>query len=300
MPSDTGKPSRIQRELDKGLAYAKDDAKAIGSLGADAVKSTAYLYPIYGVVYFAKHPKLLESLKPLIIRSLSISLVTLSVMATFAYLPQAAVLTVILGPLSLIAAIPLVLAESYFIILFLHRTFLTPAVSERIFDAVLVQKGHSALVEQGRALNKRGGSVELGKSLLSPVASKFSMQGVVRYFVTLPLNLIPGVGTAIFLLLNGRKAGPAAHDRYFQLKKMDKKAKQQFVEQRSAAYTSFGAASLLLGLIPLFGPATAFTSAAGAALWAADLEKKSQGGGKGGELGGKDENVDVGVGHVEL
>lgn len=115
----------------------------------------------------------------------------------------------------------------------------------------------------------------------------------------------------------------AAHDRYFQLKKMDKKAKQQFVEQRSAAYTScvpleasesrirtdsapsfarasFGAASLLLGLIPLFGPATAFTSAAGAALWAADLEKKSQGGSKGGELGGKDENVDVGVGHVEL
>lgn len=29
-----------------------------------------------------------------------------------------------------------------------------------------------------------------------------------RYLVTLPLNLVPGVGTAVFLLLNGRKAGP--------------------------------------------------------------------------------------------
>lgn len=186
----------------------------------------------YGLVYFARHPKLLESLKPLMVRSLSISLVTVSVMATFAYLPQVAVLAVISGPLgaspsalprllapfahfarslvmtAFVAAIPLVLAESYFIILFLHRTFLTPAVAERIFDAVLVQKGHAALVEKGRALNKSGGSVTLGKSLLSPVARKFSAQGLVRYLVTLPLNLIPGVGTAVFLLLNGRKAGP--------------------------------------------------------------------------------------------
>ncbi|BGP48876.1 hypothetical protein JCM10450v2_004755 [Rhodotorula kratochvilovae] len=296
MPSDTGKPSLIQRQVEKGISAAKDDVAALSHLGADAITSGGYLYPIWGIVYFARHPKLLDSLKPLIVRSLSLSLVTISVLATFTYLPQVAVLALVSGPLAFIAAVPLVLAEAYFIILFLHRTFLTPAVSERIFDAVLVQKGHSALVEKGRALNKRGGSVELGKSILSPVKSKFSAQGLVRYFVTLPLNLIPGVGTAIFLLLNGRKAGPAAHERYFQLKQLDKQARQAFVEKRSAAYTSFGAASLLLGLIPVFGPVTAFTSAAGAALWAADLEKRNSGG----ELGGKDEVVDVGVGHVEL
>ncbi|BGP40754.1 hypothetical protein JCM10449v2_004719 [Rhodotorula kratochvilovae] len=291
MPSDTGKPSVIQRQVEKGISAAKDDVAALSHLGADAITSGGYLYPIWGIVYFARHPKLLDSLKPLIVRSLSLSLVTISVLATFTYLPQVAVLALVSGPL-----VPLVLAEAYFVILFLHRTFLTPAVSERIFDAVLVQKGHSALVEKGRALNKRGGSVELGKSILSPVKSRFSAQGLVRYFVTLPLNLIPGVGTAIFLLLNGRKAGPAAHERYFQLKQLDKQARQAFVEKRSAAYTSFGAASLLLGLIPVFGPVTAFTSAAGAALWAADLEKRNSGG----ELGGKDEVVDVGVGHVEL
>ncbi|GAA6049727.1 hypothetical protein JCM3770_004429 [Rhodotorula araucariae] len=297
MSSDaTAKPSLIQRQVQKGVEAAKEDVAALSHLGADAVTSGGYLYPFWGIVYFARHPKLLESLKPLIVRSLTLSLVTISVLATFTYLPQVAVLAVVSGPLAFIAAVPLVLAEAYFVILFLHRAYLTPAVSERIFDAVLVQKGHSALVEKGRTLNKRGGNVELGKSLLSPVKSKFSAQGLVRYFVTLPLNLIPGVGTAIFLLLNGRKAGPAAHERYFQLKQFDKRARQAFVEQRTGAYTSFGAASLLLGLIPVVGPVTAFTSAAGAALWAADIEKRNAGG----ELGGRDDEVNVGVGHIEL
>ncbi|GAA6002955.1 hypothetical protein JCM10207_001917 [Rhodosporidiobolus poonsookiae] len=292
----------IKREVQKGVEAAKQDGRAVAGLATEAAKSGAYIYPFYGILYFARHPRLVESLKPLIVRSLSISMITIAAMFTFTYLPQVGVLALISGPLAFIATIPLVLAESYFIILFLHRTFLTPAVSEIIFDQVLVQKGHDALVSQGRALTKRGGTVELGKSLLSPVTSKFSAQGLVRYLVTLPLNLIPGVGTAIFLLLNGRKAGPAAHARYFQLKKFDKKERQQFVDSRSGAYTSFGAASLLLGLIPLFGPATAFTSAAGAALWAADLEKAASGKGEGatdgeGATGGKRE---VEVGRVEL
>lgn len=290
----------VKRQVAKGVEAAKEDVTAIAHIGEEAAKSGAYLYPFYGIVYFVQHPRLVDALKPLIVRSLSISMITIAVMFTFTYLPQVGVLALISGPLAFVAAVPLVLAEAYFVILFLHRTFLTPAVSERIFDAVLLQKGHDDLVAHGRALNKKSGSVELGKSLLSPVTKKFSAEGLVRYLITLPLNLIPGVGTAIFLLLNGRKAGPAAHNRYFQLKQFDKKAKQQFIEQRSGAYTSFGAASILLGLIPLFGPATAFTSAAGAALWAADLEKRSQksSGAKGSTEG--EVQREVVVGRVEL
>ncbi|BGP16926.1 hypothetical protein JCM10213_007371 [Rhodosporidiobolus nylandii] len=288
----------VKRQVAKGVESAKEDATAIAHLGSEAAKSGAYLYPFYGIVYFVQHPRLVESLKPLIVRSLSISMVTLALMATFTYLPQVGVLALVSGPLAFIAAIPLVLAESYFIILFLHRTFLTPAVSEKIFDAVLLQKGHEDLVAKGRTLNKQSGGVTLGKSLLKPVTSKFSAQGLVRYLITLPLNLIPVVGTATFLLLNGRKAGPASHTRYFQLKQFDAKTRQRFVEERSGAYTSFGAASILLGLIPLFGPATAFTSAAGAALWAADLEKSASGKGHGSKVGEVKE--EVGMGHVEL
>ncbi|GAA5826558.1 hypothetical protein JCM11251_002427 [Rhodosporidiobolus azoricus] len=289
----------VKRQVQKGVELAKEDLGAVAREGSAAVKSAAYLYPLYGIVYFVQHPRLVESLKPLIVRSLAISMVTIAAMFTFTYLPQVGVLAFISGPLAFAAAVPLVLAESYFVILFVMRTFITPTVSEKIFDAVLLQKGHDELVSHGRTINKSNGGVQLGKSLLRPVTSKFSAEGLVRYLVTLPLNLVPGVGTAIFLLLNGRKAGPAAHSRYFQLKQFDKKKRQEFVEKRGAAYTSFGAAEILLGLIPLFGPATAFTSAAGAALWAADMEKANIGAGRGTpvqELKGRE----VEVGHVEL
>ncbi|GAA5863951.1 hypothetical protein JCM3774_004429 [Rhodotorula dairenensis] len=295
------KASLVQRKVEQGINLAKQDAAAVTSFGTQALKSTAYLYPVYGVIYLAKHPRLVETLKPMIVRSLAISMVTVSAMFTFTYLPQVAALSVISGPLAFIAAVPLVLAETYAIIMFIHRTFLNAAVSERIFDAILVQKGFSDLVENGRSLSKRGGSVELGKSILSPVKNRFSTAGIVRYLVTLPLNFIPGVGTAIFLVLNGRKAGPSAHDRYFQLKKFSKQQREQFVEKRSAAYTSFGIASIALSLVPLFGPAFMFTTAAGAALWAADIERNERGssGGKD-EAGGKDLVEEVHPGRLDL
>ncbi|GAA5882278.1 hypothetical protein JCM1840_005435 [Sporobolomyces johnsonii] len=295
--SSSSKPSLVQRQLDKGLALAKDDVKAVSSLGAEAVKSTAYLYPIHGIVYLLNHPKLAKSLTPLLMRSVGISAITIIIMMLWTYLPQVAVLAFVSGPLAFVAALPLVLAESYFIIMFLHRTLISPQINERIFDAVLLEKGYADLVERGRALKRRnGGGVELGKSLLRPVTGKFSVEGLARYLFTLPLNLIPGVGTGVFLIANGLKAGPAAHARYFQLKQLDKSARKSFVEQRRGAYTAFGATALALGLIPVFGTLSTFTSAAGAALWAADLEKeerRERGTAAGGE--GKGEEV-VGVG----
>lgn len=53
----------------------------------------------YGLIYLAKHPRLVETLKPMIVRSLAISMVTVSAMFTFTYLPQVAALSVISGPL---------------------------------------------------------------------------------------------------------------------------------------------------------------------------------------------------------
>ena len=55
----------------------------------------------------------------------------------------------------------------------------------------------------------------------------------------LPLNLIPVVGTAIFILLQGRSSGPTAHTRYFQLKQLSGRRKDEWVEQRKGAYTRY-------------------------------------------------------------
>jgi hypothetical protein len=114
---------------------------------------------------------------------------------------------------------------------------------------------------------------QLGKMIKKPFA-RFTPKALIRYFMYLPLNLIPVVGTVIFVILQGKRFGPQAHARYFQLKQMSKHQREEFVEKRKAAYTSFGVPAVLLELIPFVGIFFAFTNTVGAALWASDIEKQ--------------------------
>ena len=59
-----------------------------------------------------------------------------------------------------------------------------------------------------------------------------------RYLLYLPLNFIPIVGTALFIILQGKRNGPQAHQRYFQLKEWNKGQKEVFVEQNRGGYTA--------------------------------------------------------------
>ena len=80
----------------------------------------------------------------------------------------------------------------------------------------------------------------------------------------------------MFILLQGRRNGPAAHERYFQLKGMSQREKEQWIEERKGAYASFGVVANLLELVPVAGILFTFSNLVGAALWAADLEKGEQ------------------------
>lgn len=63
---------------------------------------------------------------------------------------------------------------------------------------------------------------------------------------------------------------------------------------------SFGMMSIAMSLIPLFGPALMFTTAAGAALWAAELERTGNSEpGQQGEVGGKDLVEEVHPGQID-
>ncbi|KDE07691.1 hypothetical protein MVLG_02150 [Microbotryum lychnidis-dioicae p1A1 Lamole] len=289
---------RKQTRSQRAAAQAKSDVQSVGKLGADAAKSGAYLYPIYGLIYFLRNPKLFNSVRVALYRGVMWSICITVGMFIVTYLPQVAVLSVVSGPLAFIAAVPIVLAESYAITNVLLKSFLLAGATDKLFDAVLVNKGLSSLVERGREVNStRGGGAVLGKSLLKPISSKFSTEGLVRYVLTLPLNLVPAVGTIFFLFFNGRSSGPAALNRYFQLKGFDKQEKKAFVDQYHPGLTSLGAAQLALGLVPIVGTIFTFSNAVGAALYAVDLEKTSS---EGGEAGGKDtQQVDLGN-HDEL
>jgi hypothetical protein len=105
-----------------------------------------------------------------------------------------------------IGAIPLVLAECYVVILFITKTFLLSQAETDVFDAVLLAKNHTTLVQKGRILSPSSGGgkvTKLGKAITKPISGKFSVDSAVRYVLSLPLNLIPVVGTVFFLGYNG-------------------------------------------------------------------------------------------------
>ena len=114
-----------------------------------------------------------------------------------------------------------------------------------------------------------------GYVVLKKPFARFAPSAIIRYVLLLPLNFIPFVGTAIFMTLQGKRAGPSAHSRYFQLKQWNIRRQEQWVEEHRGAYTSFGTVAVLLELVPVAGILFAFTNTVGAALWAADIEKGS-------------------------
>ena len=154
----------------------------------------------------------------------------------------------------------------------------------------------TGIVSEGRQIRPGSDPIsKLGKIIKRPFAN-FTPKAIIRYFMYLPLNFIPVIGTVLFIILQGRNFGPSAHERYFQLKQMSSRQKEEFVEKRKAAYTrwvlkcqlgifqshwehpylllhSFGIPAVLLELVPVAGVFFAFTNTVGAALWAADLEQ---------------------------
>lgn len=160
-------------------------------------------------------------------------------MFLFTYVPQVAVMAFTSGPLAAVSAALLVLSESSTLFTILSKTFLIEDALTDTFDGVLVSKNTTNLVSEGRQI--KGGNDIMGKlgKLTKKPFQKFTPTAIIRYFMYLPLNFIPVVGTVIFVVLQGRRAGPAAHSRYFQLKQWNSTQRQKHVEEYKAAYTRY-------------------------------------------------------------
>jgi hypothetical protein len=146
---------------------------------------------------------------------MTLSVGVVSFMFVFAYVPQLAVLVFVNGPLAAFSTALLTLSESSAIITFLSRRFLIQDTLVDTFDGVLVARNQTAVVAEGRQLkagNFNDPIGKLGKLLKSPF-DNFSTKSLVRYVLYLPLNFIPVVGTAMFVLLQGRTRGYSVHNR---------------------------------------------------------------------------------------
>ncbi|KAF8734796.1 Etoposide-induced protein 2.4 (EI24), partial [Rhizoctonia solani] len=258
----------------RGVAeIARSQVRAAADVGQEAVSSGAYVYPVKGIYYLLAHPRLYKPIAKPLGLSFITNLGILAFLFTFTYLPQAAFMAIFSGPFGFITAIPLILGEAAAITTVIAKTFYLGPALENLFDETLLLQGQTKLVSNGREVTTQSGTKALGKLILKPL-HRFSKEGIIRYILSIPLNFIPVVGTVFFLGYNGAKSGPGYHARYFQLKRFSQDQRKQWISERRGAYTSFGFAALALNLIPFATLVFSCTSAVGAALWAADEEKR--------------------------
>ncbi|KAJ7168068.1 hypothetical protein C8R43DRAFT_1157545 [Mycena crocata] len=244
------------------------------TVSRDAVLSGGWWYPFQGILYFVSHASLYRSIFPVILKTLLTALGVTAALFMFTYLPQVAFCAVFSGPFAFATAALLVLGEAYAIIMFLSKAFFLGHAQDQLFNAVFRQQGVNLVYVEQKG-KSRSFLQSIFKGLSKPLG-RFSKEGLLRYIVSLPLNLVPMVGTVLFLLYNGAKAGPTFHARYFQAKGLSPTSRQAFVDKRKGAYTAFGAATLGLNLVPVVGPIFSLTSTVGAALWACEIEKKEK------------------------
>jgi len=258
------------------LQQVKDEIIQLPHTSVDAVTSATYLYPLDGLIYLVRHTSLWPPVLSRIIPCFALSFGILVPMFLVTYVPQAAILTLMNGPIGPINAVALVLSESTMLINLIARAFLLQGALYDVFDATLVSEGMTDLVGKGRELKSgvknHEGAKKLGKMLMKPL-QKFSPASLIEYILLLPLNLIPIVGTVVFLIIQGRRTGPSYHERYFQLKQYDGKTKDQFIQKNKGRYIAFGTMSMIMNLVPFASIIFTFTSTVGAALWAAEIER---------------------------
>lgn len=238
--------------------------------------SASWLYPLKGIIYFLSTPSLYPLFARRILPLLLISILILTFLFTFTYLPQVALLAIFQGRLAFFNACILVLGEGSAIIALLFEALMVDETLVDIFDSVLIQKGFLDLVSPSRVINLEGATAPkmLGRPVVSAVYSPFSFRQIAEFIIFLPLNLVPVIGTPFFLVLTGARGGPFHHWRYFRLLGLNKKERKEQIRKRKWKYTWFGTVSLALQLVPVLSMFFLLTTAAGSALWAAQLEEQ--------------------------
>lgn len=134
-------------------------------------------------------------------------------MFTFTYLPQLGILVFVNGPLAVFTTVFLVLNESSTIVNMISRGYFLQDALLDTFDGTLLARNKTAMVREGREVKSGSDPIgRLGKIFKSPFG-RFSPKAIVRYFMYLPLNFIPVVGTVVFFFIQARGRGKAVHDR---------------------------------------------------------------------------------------
>ncbi|KAJ5948588.1 hypothetical protein N7454_001895 [Penicillium verhagenii] len=228
----------------------------------------AWLYPLRGIHYFATHRFLWPLFKARLAPIVLLSSFIYFLLFFFTYLPQVAFLSIFQGAGAWVNGAFLVLGEGAAIVAALFEAFFVDETLVDVFDSVLVNEGQEQLVLASRVIYPEAGdpTSRLGTPTTSAVYAPFSLRQILEFIILLPLNFIPVAGTPMFLILTGYRAGPFHHWRYFQLLDFTKQERKASFWNRCFDPATDSPFSMLFLL----------TTAAGAALWASELEQKRQ------------------------
>jgi len=133
---------------------AMEEVERVKALAQDAARSGAYLYPIkvcsqtdavmlviladntQGIIFYVSHKSLWKPFWQKIAPTVTLGIGVFTFMFLFTYVPQAAVLAIFNGPLSVVSTALLVLSESSTIFNLLSKTFLIDDALIDTFDGV--------------------------------------------------------------------------------------------------------------------------------------------------------------------
>uniref|UniRef100_M4BTV0 Uncharacterized protein n=1 Tax=Hyaloperonospora arabidopsidis (strain Emoy2) TaxID=559515 RepID=M4BTV0_HYAAE len=164
-----------------------------------------------------------------------------------------------------LVAVIFVLIE-VFIVTIIYGLVTLEWFKDKIFAHVLTQCGHRELVD----------NEERHSPFLRVMTSCCRVSVLLRLgllVITLPLNMIPVLGNLTYAWLNGTLLAWEAHLYYFEMKAFSFDQQKAIIAQRRLQYSAFGMQAMLLEMIPIAGAVFMFTNAAGAALFAASIEK---------------------------
>ena len=113
-------------------------------------------------------------------------------------------------------------------------------------------------------------------STLRGIAVRAAQTVAMTAMTSAPASLIPML-PVIVSLMSGDKATVPFMSHYLRMRGLKSYAEQQAVaDTHKLAYTQFGVVAALMTSVPIASWAFVFSNTVGAALWAADLEKRGE------------------------
>ncbi|GMI09660.1 hypothetical protein TrLO_g5281 [Triparma laevis f. longispina] len=228
-------------------------------------------YPFAGTRYLLSHPKLLSGVICYVIIGIIFALAALIILLAAALKPQAEafggeVLGWLLGTIA-------VFVEAFIIAMIFMKLMVSKA-QEQLFVSVMKLEG---------CWNDGWEEPTMLSNLICCCNTTLLLQ-----MVTLPINLLPVVGTMLYVALNAPLASWDLMSLYYDSIGMNEVEQKRKVVGKGCekinpntffgdAHFRFGMSATFVELVPLLGP-TLFTlgNACAAALWSCDIEKEKK------------------------